>query len=153
MFESFKTDQAQPMQRLVAPLARGDAANGKWKLDIAERGEPRKQIAVLRDVADAGVQSVHRCAIVEHGPAGRAKQARRQSQQGGLAATGRSDDGRDLSGQHVEADAVQREHVVILTGKDQLHVRKADRRLLGIVHGVAHECPCIATLWRHSIRR
>ena len=57
VLESVETDQAQPMQRLFAPLGRCDAADRQRKLDIAQRSKPWKQIAVLGDVADAGVQA------------------------------------------------------------------------------------------------
>ena len=57
VLEAVEADQAQPVQRLLAPLGVRDAADRQRKLDIAERREPWKQIAVLGDVADVGVQA------------------------------------------------------------------------------------------------
>src|SRR5262245_11884579 len=105
------------MQRLFASFGWCDAADRQWKLDVAQRSEPWKQIAVLGHVADVGVQTKHRSALVEDGTIRCGHQPRGETKQRGLAAAGRTYDGRDFSGWNVEADAVERKHVMLLTRK------------------------------------
>src|SRR5215831_9943521 len=122
--ESFKTDQAQPMQGLFAPLGRCDAADCQWKFNIAQSREPWKQIAILGHVADVGVQTKDRSTLVEDGAIRCSDQPRGETQQSGLTATRRTYDGRNLSGWNAEADAVERKYVLVLTGKGMPNVRE-----------------------------
>src|SRR5262245_58689786 len=142
------------MQRLLASLGDRDAADYQRKLDVAQRSEPWKQIAVLGHVADVGVQTEHRSALEEDGTIRCGQQPRGETQQRGLAAAGRTYDGRDLFGWNVEADAVERKHVMLLTRKCKPNIRELYRgRFRGVIHRPYQAEPCIASLRCHTFIR
>src|SRR5262249_40613165 len=116
------------MQGLFAPLGRCHAANCQWKFNIAQSREPRKQVAVLGHLADVGIQTANRGTLVENGTVRCSQQTRGKTQQSGLATTGRTYHGRNLSGWNFEADAVERKYVLLLTGERKPDVRELDRR-------------------------
>src|SRR5262249_34982423 len=103
------------------------AADCQWKFNIAQSTEPWKQVAILRHVTDAGIQTNDRSTLVQDGTFGCAQQTRSETQQSGLATTGRTYDGRNLSGGNVEADAVKRKYVLLLTGKHKPNIRESYR--------------------------
>jgi hypothetical protein len=127
VLESFKADQAQPMQGLFAPLGRCDAANCQRKLNVAQSSEPGKQIAILGHVTDVGVQTKDWSTLVEDGAIRCSEQARGKTQQSGLAATRRTYDRRNLFGRNVEADAVEGKYVLVLTSKRKPNIREMYR--------------------------
>jgi hypothetical protein len=113
-----------------------------------------EQIAILGDVANVGVQTKHRSAFVEDGTIRGGHQPRGEAQQRGLAAARRTDDGRDLSGRNIEADAVERENVLLLTCKGKPNVRELYRRWFrGAIYRVHEADPCIASLRCHAFIR
>src|SRR5262249_408992 len=129
------------MQCSLPSLAPRDAPDRQRELDVAKRGKPGKQITVLSDVSDAGVQAVHRSAIAEHGATGGANQPRGQSQQRRFSTTRGAHNGCDPPWRNVEADAVQRQHLVLLADKSKPDIRKPYRRPL--FSSVDHKCPSI----------
>src|SRR5579885_3909750 len=107
VLEPFEPDLVQPFPGPLAALRPRRAADRQRKLDIAQRREPGKEVAVLRDVADAGVEAVDRPAVVQDGAARRAEEARREPEQRGLAAAGRAHDRGDLARGDREAHTVE----------------------------------------------
>src|SRR5262249_4982218 len=137
------------MQCSLPSLAPRDAPDRQRELDVAKRGKPGKQITVLSDVSDAGVQAVHRSAIAEHGATGGANQPRGQSQQRRFSTTRGAHNGCDPPWRNVEADAVQRQHLVLLADKSKPDIRKPYRRQL--FSSVDHKCPSITSFQCHAL--
>ena len=140
VLESFKPDQAQPMQGLFAPLGRCDTADCQRKFNIAQSSQPWKQVAVLSHVADVGVQTKDWSTLVEDGTLRCSEQTRGETQQSGLAATGRTDDGCNPFWRNVKADAVKRKYVLLLTSKRKPNIRELYRgrfRIIGSVYQAA----------------
>ena|SRR5215468_10491223 len=137
------------MQGLFAPLRRCDTADRQWKFNIAQSSEPWKQIAVLSHVADVSVQTNDRSALVEDGTIRRSDQPRGETQQSSFATTRRTYNGRDLSGWNVEADAVERKYILLLTSKGKPNIRELYRgRFRGVIYRVYQADPRIASLRR-----
>jgi len=80
--------------------------------------------------------------------------ARDETQQSSFATTRRTYNGRDLSGWNVEADAVERKYILLLTSKGKPNIRELYRgRFRGVIYRVYQADPRIASLRRQAFIR
>src|SRR5260370_32916286 len=109
VLEAGKTDEAQIVSGSFAALSPRHADRLEPNLDIAQCRPQGKQSVLLEHDAAVRPRSGNRLAIDQNGAGGRVREARRQIEQGGFAASARSHEHHEFAGVYLEIDIRQRD--------------------------------------------